>query len=113
MLALNPKAILQLSKLSRTVLHVKGVRYGIGEEKGILELLKYVQANRDPAYDEIYQSFLLALTPDEQIGLRLKSIAKPTAAVVDDEQSAASEPKMRTVYYRGVKKQIIDDSGGE
>ncbi len=122
MLKLNPQAILHLSKLNRMVLRVKGVRHGIAEEKGILELLKYVHDNKDSVYQSIYADFLRALSDDERASLNQEMsldkslIAEPEASVPEQK---SSEPKpdapveYKTVYYRGVKKQVpIDPTKG-
>jgi hypothetical protein len=112
MLSINPKAILQLSKLQRAVLRTKGVRYGIAEEKGILELLQYVKENRDEAYNDFYQEFVSVLTPEEKLGLSLVKVSVVTADLpTQTAEPTVETPNMRTFYYRGVKTQIIDDSG--
>lgn len=109
MLNISPKSIIHLAKLQRAVSRVRGVRFSIVEEKGLIELLRYVQENRDPAYDELYQSFVNELTSDEKIGLNLtQSSSKAVSQPVDDKPAAASSTG-KTRYYRGVKIQMDDE----
>lgn len=111
MINLNPKAILYLSKLSRKVLEARGVRYSISEERGILELLKYVESNKDVAYLSHYADFLKSLSEGELQAF--KSLREPVntelPSGIEKSQAAgdcSGSVEMKTVIYRGVKKKV-------
>jgi hypothetical protein len=119
MLSISPKSIIHLAKLQRAVLRVNGVRYSISEEKGLLELLKFVQTNPDASYDALYQSFVNELTPEEKMALQLtqsNQFIKSNPASRQEPSiptpSAPTTPTAGTArYYRGVKIQGDDETG--
>ncbi len=116
MFSISQKGILQLVKLQRAVLQARGIRYSISEEKGIVELLQYVQENREAAYDALYQLFVDELSLDEKIGLNLAkanntvttSNTVTISVLTDDVLPSASGVAM---HFRGVKTQTIDELG--
>lgn len=140
MLSISPKSIIHLAKLQRAVLRVNGVRYSISEEKGLLELLKFVQTNPDANYDALYQAFVDALTPEEKMALQLTqsnqsnqsnqpSQSSQSSQPMQSNQAIPSSPASRQEpsiptpsapttptagtarYYRGVKIQGDDETG--
>jgi hypothetical protein len=113
MLSISPKSIIHLAKLQRAVLRVNGVRYSIAEEKGLIELLRYVQVNPDPRYYDLYKSFVNELTSDEKIALNLTQSNRnePNILIQPSQPTLPSSTAGTARYYRGVKIQSDDEPG--
>ena len=108
MLKINPQAIMHLAKLNRVVLQKKGIKYGIGEESGILELLKYVRENPDEDFNESYSKLVSALSEEERDSL---GIAAENAAADANDSGADGDGKTKEVMYRGNKVSVKVSDG--